>query len=135
MAAKLEHFPLKEPQCIPKAAVWKAGLFLWGPAPETGQQGMSDIAGYYKYEGTEEGIYRESGIILDRYFCCIIREVMTDTFSLPHFSFWDSKHTSMCTNAPEVTGNCSYGSCPQEYCEWDVSPVYSISILGPSLFV
>lgn len=68
VAAKLKHFPLKELQCIPKAAVWEAGLSLWAPAPETAQQGMSDIAGYYKNEGSEKGISREPGIILDRYF-------------------------------------------------------------------
>lgn len=93
LAAELEHFPLKEPQCIPKAAVWEAGLFLWAPASEAAQQGVSDIAGYYKDEGSEEEVSREPGIILDRHFCCIIGEVMTDTFSLPHFSFWDSQHT------------------------------------------
>lgn len=83
MVAKLESFPLKEPQCIPKAAVLEAGLFLWAPAPEAAQQGVSDVGGYYKNDGSKEGVSRKSGIYLDRHFCCIIREVMTDSFSLP----------------------------------------------------
>lgn len=134
VAAELEHFPLKELQCIPKAAVLEAGLFLRAPAPGAARQGVSDVAEYYKNEGSERGVSRDPGIFLDRYFCCIIGEVMTDTFSLPHFSFWDISCAQ--TNAPEVTGNCSCGSCPQEYCECDVvSPVYCVSILGLSLFL
>lgn len=98
MVAELGHFPLKEPQCIPKAAVLEAGLFLWSPAPEAAQQGVSDVAGYFKNEGSEERGSREPDMFLDGHFCCIIGAVMTDTFSLPHFSFWDSRHTPMCTD-------------------------------------
>jgi len=56
VAAALQHFPLKELQCISKGGVLEAGLFLGAPAPEAAQGAVGDAAGDCSSgESKEEG--------------------------------------------------------------------------------
>lgn len=74
VVAGLQHFSLKELQCVPEAAVLEAGLFMGAPAPRQ-PEGL-----WVMLQEGGGAVSREPGIVSDRHFCCIIEEATADTF-------------------------------------------------------